>query len=103
MGSYDFTASAHGTDVESAFHNAVDNARHEYGNRGYTGTVAEKDEYVVIESKPLGWPAARELVNKLMSDNDARISDKWGPAGAVCLEEEPGGQQEWLFFGWASS
>ena len=35
---------------------------------------------------------------KLVDDGDPRIAEKWGPAGAIKLEEG-----KWLFFGTASS
>jgi hypothetical protein len=97
--------SATGATVGEAFANAVEQALYEYGHRGYTGSLAEKHDYIVI---PLDGEATKDAAvaaaRKLMHDDDARISDKWGPAGAIRYADfdEPD-QQHWLFFGWASS
>lgn len=105
MGAQTFMEHGHGTDVKDAFSNAVDQACYDYGHAGYTGSLAEKDSYVVI---PLEGEATREaavrLANQLMDDDDVRISDKWGPAGAIrYFDESRPEEQSWVFFGWASS
>jgi len=81
-----------------AFSEAVADARHEYGHGGYTGTLAEKNKCVFI-SKVKTQKEATDLADKLIDDCDERIDDKWGPAGAIEVEEPAG----FLFFGWASS
>lgn len=53
MGSYDFIAASSGGDVEQAFLNAKAEAAWEYGHRPYTGTIAEKDEYVLVADRPM--------------------------------------------------
>lgn len=96
MGSSSFVQKAKGTSVNDAFYNGRDQAAWEYGHGGYTGTLAEKSEFVIIEL-PLG-KEPEAFAEELMGDDDPRIQDKWGPAGAIDC-----GNGEWLFFGYASS
>jgi hypothetical protein len=96
MGASDFCTTAKGKTAREAFRNAVEDARYEYGHGGYTGTIAEKHECVLIplpsDKNPERY--AYELINAC----DARIDDKWGPAGCFDL-----GNGEFMFFGVASS
>ena len=88
MGAEAFTTYAEGADVAAAFRAAVEQAQYDYGHAGYTGSVAEKDEYIVIDSPPLSENDAEALADKLIRDNDERICDKWGPAGAIPVHGE---------------
>jgi hypothetical protein len=96
MGAEVFTTRARGRNAQEAFWEAVEQANYDHGHSGYTGTIAEKDSFVMIDlpegEKP--WRYADKLIN----DEDPRIDDKWGPAGCIKLDEE-----EYFFFGWASS
>ena len=104
MGAADFKvfipASKNST-AKSAFSEAVDAARWEHGNGGYTGTIAEKDGFMLIT--PEEDETTEECVDRLLygeddgSTEEGKVSDKWGPAG--CVETGRG----YLFFGWASS
>ena len=85
MGAETFRVEIQETDVEKAFREAVENAQYEYGHGGYTGTIAEKDDYVVVSTDPLGFNEAQALAERLIRAQDARIDDKWGPAGAIPL------------------
>jgi len=96
MGANTFTQIGKGASAREAFADARDTAQYEHGHAGYTGTIAEKQSYVMI---PL--PEGRDpsdYVEELLDDDDSRICDKWGPAG--CIKIKNG---EYLFFGWASS
>lgn len=42
MGATNFHCEANGTTISDAFRQAIENARWEYGHRGYTGSIAEK-------------------------------------------------------------
>jgi len=96
MGADPFIVGARGETVKAAFDRAVEDALYEHGHSGYTGSIAEKDSYVEIEL-PEG--AEPELeANRLIDEDDERISDKWGPAGCFAL-----GDDRYVFFGWASS
>lgn len=96
MGANTFHEVAEGKTAKDAFYDAVRQAQYDYGHAGYTGTIAEKDSFKMIEC-PEGadpYKHADELIEK----DDLRIRDKWGPAGCIAL-----GEGKWLFFGWASS
>lgn len=118
MGATTFYTVAKGASAEEAFRLAVDRAKHEYGHGGYTGTIAEKRSFVVIQPNPAdfqkclaeaeaseGTDAAgankrrRKAFFQLaqdLSDTDPRVAEKRGPAGCFDLEEGV-----YLFFGWA--
>lgn len=95
MGAESFRQKAEGATAAIAFRDAVRTAQYECGYGGYTGTIAEKDSFLVIDV-PAGQDP-RVFAESLMREDDERIQDKWGPAGCVAL-----GPNEWLFFGWAS-
>ena len=48
MGATEFSTVGHGNTAQAAFTAAVEQARHEHGNGGYTGTIAEKDSFRLI-------------------------------------------------------
>lgn len=96
MGACVFKAVASGKTAAEAFRNAGEQARYDHGHGGYTGTIAEKHEFVTI-AVPAGVKPT-EYANTLLNADDPRIDDKWGPAGCVAL-----GGDRYLFFGWASS
>ena len=91
MGSQTFKVRVLGLDAKNAFRYAVQQAQYDHGHSGYTGTIAEKYEFVMIPC--LGAKFIDDVVQKYIDD-----SDKRDPAG--CIEIEPG---KYLFFGWASS
>lgn len=95
MGAQTFISCAKGKTAAEAFTAARAAAQWERGHGGYTGTVAEKHEFVVIDV-PAGVDPG-DHARALIENDDQRIYDKWGPAGCVKL---PDG--EWIFFGWAS-
>ena len=64
---------------------AVEQAAYDYGHAGYTGTIAEKNDYVIVSGK-LPLDEAEALADEMISDDDHRITDKWGPAGAIPLQ-----------------
>jgi len=95
MGAEEFKVRAKGDTAEEAFKDAVKQAVHAHGHAGYTGTIAEKLEFVMADV-PENVDSV-EYVNKLMEKGDRRYMEKWGPCGVVRL-----GQDMWLFFGLAS-
>lgn len=105
MGACTFVDVKRGSSAKDAFEAAVSDAQYEYGHGGYTGTIAEKYTFVMIDPKKDGkntddWAQAdyEDYAYKLVVDGDYRIDDKWGPAGCIDL-----GDGKYLFFGWASS
>lgn len=95
MGAVNFYCVSTGKNAKEAFRDAVYEARYQHGHGGYTGTIAEKNTFVMI-------PLAEGLdpfvyANQLIDDDDKRICDKWGDAGCIQMEDN-----KFLFFGWAS-
>lgn len=108
MGGEIFIMFETGRGIKSAFSKAVKNALYHYGHRGYTGTIAEK-EYVVEIPIPKDFnpdmapeKRAEAWANELISKEDDRINDTWGPAGGAFVAGE-GKEKTYIFFGWASS
>lgn len=83
MGGTTFDHYAAGADVATAFRAARDEAAYEHGHGGYSGTIAEKPDYVIITNTPLLEVEANGLIDRLIDNDDPRIRDKWGPAGAI--------------------
>lgn len=83
MGASQFSVLERGKDAIEAFNRAVEQARYESGAGGYTGTIAEKGSFVVIQREAVSFREAEVLANKLQRDQDPRVDDKWGPAGAI--------------------
>ena len=83
MGGTTFDHYAPGIDVKDAFSRAHEEASYEHGHGGYSGTIAEKGSYVVITHTPLLEREAHALASRLIDDDDPRVRDKWGPAGAI--------------------
>jgi hypothetical protein len=94
VGAEQFFDTALGTNIEEAFRAAVEEARYEHGHGGYTGTLAEKDEYTIITNTLMSPTEAVALAEKLLQDNDRRVSDKWGPAGAIPVKSRERRQME---------
>ncbi|MET9779195.1 hypothetical protein ABZ023_33955 [Streptomyces sp. NPDC006367] len=53
MGAYDFITPGSGQDVENAFFGAKKEAAWEFGHGGYTGTIAEKRDFVLVADTPM--------------------------------------------------
>lgn len=109
VGASEFITTATGETMTDAFQTAVEDARRQYGDGGYTGTIAEKElvECVIVTSDVLEDDVARAVARRLLRDDDPRVSDKWGPVGAIKLRdghwEQANGLHRWLFVGVASS
>lgn len=110
MGACNFETIAIGKNPRDAFNRAVSQAQWEHGHGGYTGTIAEKIDFVVIPLPKRTAPF--DLANRMMDVGDSRINDKWGPAGCIEIPRHHSkirkvelrrGEREYLFFGWASS
>lgn len=118
MGATTFEQVGKGKTVKLAFEAAREQALWEYGHRGYTGSLAEKDGYiVVVPPKGVTAEQVRIAIYRAHSEDgvnypdrpdwapDASVwdslvqayNDKWGPCLAI-----DAGDDEWLFCGWAS-
>ena len=94
--------------VGEAFRACVDNARYEHGHGGYTGTIAEKSSFGLVEFRVNGklatYAQARDEADRLIRSAEAPYDDKWGPAGAIPYRKKGGRKVAgWVFFGRASS
>lgn len=104
MGAATFVDLGTGPTAKDAFDDLVDQARHENGAGGYTGSIAEKafPGFTMIDptEDTSNWSQYdyETWAWKLLSDDDERVADKRGPAGCTQL-----GNNEFLFFGWAPS
>lgn len=105
MGAEQFMFVQKGTDPTAAFDAAREQAAYDHGHSGYTGTIAEKDDFVVIKEAKDGLPrsAAIALAEDLADSDDPRTDGKWGPAGCIPIKESTGDIVGFVFFGWASS
>jgi hypothetical protein len=92
----DFYAVAHGATPDEAFRTAVEVARNTFGTGGRTGSVLEKEGWVVVDTAPLPESEAIQITEDLLSDADPRFADTDSPAGAIPLTTG-----QWLFFGWS--
>lgn len=102
MGASEFFTCSVGKTPAEAFKRAVDHAKYMYGHGGYTGTIAEKDDFVFVpipEDTPNTDP--REFADSIIEE----FGDKYGPAGCVLLGPDKNNPDlnKYLFFGWASS
>ena len=88
MGGTTFETYAEGRNAREAFATAHADACYEYGNGGYTGSLAEKSSFIEIPLPDAYKKKPMDFVNKLIEDDDPRISDKWGPAGCICVSSK---------------
>lgn len=113
MGAQTFGDFVNNTDVKAAFNEAHEQAQWEHGHGGYTGTIAEKSGYKIVQATPVTWAEARALEKKLINESQQVYDDKWGPACAIRVKDDNAkmgwGASEgkpvdgWYFCGWASS
>ena len=104
MGGCTFITSGEGKSAQEVFDKLKKQAQYDYGHSGYTGTIAEKDSFTMIDfpvntlaNEKERKPIVLYFINKMIDEGDPRIDDKWGPAG--CIEWWP---NCYVFFGWAS-
>jgi hypothetical protein len=107
MGGSEFYNVGFGTEASDTFVDLVSQAQYDYGHAGYSGTIAEKHDFVMIPLPEHKDP--KDYAKELMRANDGRIIDKYGPAGCIEIprsnedKEQYPGLRKFLFFGWASS
>lgn len=95
MGATDFTHLVQHSDAHRAFAMAVSEATHEHGHGGYSGTIAEKDGFAIIDrtvrSRAAAYRYVSDIVEASWQEDDDRfpadvtriVNDKWGPAAAI--------------------
>lgn len=95
MGATTFSAIGIGMTAKEAFKQAREDAFYNHGHSGYSGTIAEKNSFVMITVPPETDPF--KFADQLIDDDDPRINKKWGDAGCIALKNN-----QFYFFGWAS-
>ena len=94
MGATTFFTIQAGSTAKEAFAAARERALHEHGHGGCTGTIAEKDSFLLVDPQVSPRAEALARVQKLVLED--RFQDTADPAGCISVE---GGR--FLFFGWA--
>jgi hypothetical protein len=116
MGGCDFHTCSRGNTAQEAYETAFNEAVYEHGHGGYTGTIAEKDGFILYPVPPALTPAEfmahirnaamratektclPESTRKVIREAAETYLDKWGPA--VCVQGTDG---RWHFIGIAST
>lgn len=103
MGAESFKNTGTGRTAEEAFNVLVKKAKYDYGHRGYTGTIAEKDSFVMVSV-----PADKDVgqyVEECFDSEDHFCLEKWGPAACILVGPSPKDPElnVYVFFGVASS
>lgn len=107
MGADTFIVHSEGKTAQAAFDAAVSRAQYDHGHAGYTGTIAEKYEFQMVPPPAnLADMNMREVEDYIYGlfrfDNEPKDrpfwDDKWGPAAGMKV-----GEEDYYFFGWASS
>lgn len=95
MGATDFIELGQAPTAEEAFRQAVNSAAHEYGHGGYTGSIAEKSDFKVIDHTVRCQRAAYAFASSLLGDFEDEspvielVQSKWGPAAAIPVSFAP--------------
>lgn len=109
MGAEQFCDFSNEHDAKSAFRDLVEAAQYDYGHGGYTGTIAEKDSFViytpptgknindVIDAFEQSYFNRPDWADAAFDAAAAQYNDKW--AAAVAIKTHDG----WYFLGYASS
>jgi hypothetical protein len=86
MGAAPFIQYADGADPHAAFIAAREDAGREHGY-SHSGSLAEKDNYVINSATPMDPEQAETLAADLMHRAGPRSGDRWGPAGAIAVRQ----------------
>jgi hypothetical protein len=103
MGAQQFNATGSATSAVDAFLTLADQARHEHGWGGYTGTIGEKADFRM--EQPRDGETPLDCAKRCSEDPDHWSNDKWGPAACVDGGPDPKrpGLRIFHFFGSAPS
>ena len=103
MGADEFYVKQSAKTADAAFSILVEKAQHEDGHGGYTGTIAEKSDFRMVE--PLAGETPRACAQRCADDDRHWSGDKWGPAACIDTGPDPKkpGNRVFVFFGVASS
>lgn len=107
MGAEVFCVTYKGKTAQEAFDKAVLDAVQHYGMSGYTGTIAEKEDFIMIDADGrdftvidhgeggLEWILDEANWEVIVEHENL---DKWGPAGCIQVEDDT-----FIFIGLASN
>jgi len=118
MGAHDFTTSARGKNAREAYRSACEDARSEYGNDPYNGTIATTNGVVELPAERFaGIPAKRryEILHAIATGDTPKLrgkakdvfdqlrrqygeAEKWGSCYALRIRVGT-----YAFSGWAAS
>lgn len=103
MGATNFMCVGGGMSAQEAFQDAREYALHENGHGGYTGTVAEKSSFRIVECSDLSEDGIVNLCKTIMDDESHWAQEKYGPAACIEIVKPEGKHTgRYLFFGMAS-
>lgn len=91
MGAVSFQQYQEGLNLKDAFASAISDARDHHGSQMYTGSIAEKSDVVLMSNTVVGLREAHEKANEYLMQDDARVINKWGPAGAIPVSDSEEG------------
>ena len=101
MNAEKFTQYVDGPDAGASFRQAVDDALFANGFGGYSGTIAEKSGYLVLDKHPMTYEQALAIAEELLELHDIRVYGVDAPAAALRVKDP--GYDGWLFFGMAAA
>ena len=84
-----------GESPSRAFDTGTHAARLAFGTNGFTGTLADKGDFLLIRCPKHYEP--RDYAERLIASADERISEMWSPAGLI--QQGPGA---WWAFGFSA-
>lgn len=103
MGAAEFVNDQSAKTAKEAFELLRKDALHWHGHSGYTGTIAEKSKFRMVEPEPGETP--RACIERCLYHSEHWCWDKWGPA--ACIDGGPDrahrGHRIFYFFGYAPS
>lgn len=85
MGATTFITFAQGETPEVAFTYEKARAQHDNGHSGYSGTIAEKDSFVVLEVPASFKGTTEDYIEQLLDDASSPVAHKAGPAGCILI------------------
>ena len=84
-----------GESPERAFDTGTHAARLAFGTNGFTGSLADKGDFIIIRCPKIYEPKA--YAEYLLDSQDQRIAEMWSPAGMI--QQGPGA---WWSFGFSA-
>jgi hypothetical protein len=83
MGATTFVEKSRAYSMREAYNQLVDDARSEYGNDRYNGTISTTEGFV---DKTAEWKKSKLDIRSFI-DKEIENTSKWGPAWGVCIQD----------------